>query len=248
MSNHQEIFCCEDAEQLTPSNSIRPHYNPYQGVHDTIYNSFLEYASRKGKEKDFMALLLRGKIREPKMLPPSTIPEPQALIPVPVLTAESLKDNPITPESLYVIHLASRQDFGPVFSHRYFACPQGSQSDWREATQQQWLAASGLLNLKPEKWDVKCRKHSKFYRLTLRSNQEMRHLQQTEPEIHSYPSPNHIMASNRVPKVQFFEESRLDAPWMGDSWNGFPGYGVNGYSFLPPNRFQKPSLYWGAGI
>jgi hypothetical protein len=106
---------------------------------------------------------------------------PPEEIPAPILTPEALRDNPITPNTPYIIHLTSRHDFGPVFSHRYFVCPSNLQHDWIEASLEQWFAAGAQFRLKAEKWDVKCMTDSKFFRLTLRPNLAMRfHPQESE--------------------------------------------------------------------
>ncbi|KUJ22019.1 uncharacterized protein LY89DRAFT_681357 [Mollisia scopiformis] len=94
--------------------------------------------------------------------------------PAPVLTEEALKDNPLASNPPYAIHLTSRHDFGPVYSHRYFVCPDDLSHDWVEASQAQWFAKGADFTMKAEKWDLKCTKDSRFFRLTLRPNLRLR--------------------------------------------------------------------------
>jgi hypothetical protein len=52
----------------------------------------------------------------------------------PAFEPQSLKNNPLTSDTPYVMHLTSRHDFGPVYSHRYFVCPEDLEEDWIELT------------------------------------------------------------------------------------------------------------------
>jgi len=122
--------------------------------------------------------LITGRVAEPEKLPLSNIPQPQAPFPQPVLTTQALKNNPMTPNSPYVIHVTSRCDFGPVLSHRYFVCPPDLKLDWVEVSLEQWFAAGAQFNHKADKWDLKCPIDSRFYRLTLRPNLAMRFVQE----------------------------------------------------------------------
>jgi hypothetical protein len=93
----------------------------------------------------------------------------------PPFTLEALANNPLTPETPYCIHLVARHDFGPVYSHRYFACPANLEHDWVEISLVQWFAEGEPFKMKAEKWDVKCEGDSRFFRLTLRPNLAMRY-------------------------------------------------------------------------
>lgn len=93
---------------------------------------------------------------------------------VPPFTIESLKNNPLTSEAPYAVHLTSRHDFGPVYSHQYFACPEKLEDDWKKISLNQWFAEGEPFRMKAEKWDVKCVGDSNFFRLSLRPNLAMR--------------------------------------------------------------------------
>jgi hypothetical protein len=95
-------------------------------------------------------------------------------MPTPVLSPEALRNNPITSNTPYIMHLTARHDFGPVISHQYFVCPSNLQHDWVEVSLEQWFAEGEPFKLKAEKWDVKCLVDRRFYRLTLRPNLSMR--------------------------------------------------------------------------
>lgn len=97
-------------------------------------------------------------------------PAQQEPPPAPVFTYEALKNNPLGPKIPYVIHLTSRHDFGPVYSHRYFVCPDDLSHDWIEVSLVQWFAQGEPFKMKAEKWDLKCTKDCRFFRLTLRPN------------------------------------------------------------------------------
>lgn len=103
-----------------------------------------------------------------------TCPTQVPVMPSPVFNAEELSNNPLTEQTPYVIHLTSRLDYGPVYSHRYFVCPTSLQDDWVEISQLQWWAKGEPFKFKAEKWDLKCQIDSKFFRMTLRPNLSMR--------------------------------------------------------------------------
>lgn len=98
----------------------------------------------------------------------------QTPLPLVVFDMEEARTNPLTESTSYVIHLTSRLDYGPVISHRYFICPQDLNDDWIELTLFQWWCRGESFKMKAEKWDVKCGKHNKFFRMTLRPNLMMR--------------------------------------------------------------------------
>jgi hypothetical protein len=175
MSLGQPIFCCPLAVPVKPSNSNKLHNNPNREIHDAIFRSFLTFAVRRQRSTALMALLLGmdpGAAIIPS--PPATPLPPKPVVPAPVITPEELKDNPLKPQTPYVIHLTSRHDFGLVYSHRYFVCPSSLQEDWIEITLEQWFSAGGEFKLKAEKWDLKCVADARFFRITLRPNLAMR--------------------------------------------------------------------------
>ncbi|KAG0648804.1 ATF CREB activator 1 [Hyphodiscus hymeniophilus] len=172
----EPIFCCASVAPVNPQNNTKPHNDPNREVHNAIFNSFINFAYRRQAAVTLMALIQGynpGTSTSPTLSPSSVNSTPQE-IPKPLLTPEELQNNPITPNTPYVIHLTSRLDFGPVLSHRYFVCPSSLQLDWIEVSLGQWWAAGEQFKLKVEKLDVKCLVDSKFYRLTLRPNLSMR--------------------------------------------------------------------------
>ncbi|RAL68454.1 hypothetical protein DID88_007183 [Monilinia fructigena] len=99
-----------------------------------------------------------------------TAPEP--FVPQRVLSPSNLINNPLitNPPPTYVIHITSRQDYGKTESHRYFVCPMDLTSDWPEVSLLQWFAAGVGYDVKAEKWDHKCLRHQRFFRMILRPN------------------------------------------------------------------------------
>jgi hypothetical protein len=95
-------------------------------------------------------------------------------MPHPLFPTDELLYNPLTPETQYVVHLTSRHDFGPVYSHRYFACPADLNDDWVEISLLQWFAQGEPFKMKAERWDIKCEKDNRFFRMTLRPNLDLR--------------------------------------------------------------------------
>jgi len=95
-------------------------------------------------------------------------------MPHPNYPTNELLYNPLTETTEYIMHLTSRHDYGPVYSHRYFICPLNLEDDWIELTLLQWFARGQPFNMKAEKWDIKCEDDSRFFRLTLRPNLDMR--------------------------------------------------------------------------
>jgi hypothetical protein len=161
MSLPEPIFCCASAVPVNTSNTSKLYNDPNREIHNAIYQSFLAFADRRERAVALMALI-RGDESEPeKVLPLKKMAVPQALMPLPVLTVEALRHNPITPNTPYVIHLTSRHDYGPVYSHRYFVCPPNLQQDWIEVSLEQWFAVGEQFKLKAEKWDIKCLEDSK---------------------------------------------------------------------------------------
>jgi hypothetical protein len=107
----------------------------------------------------------------------SSIHDHKMVIPLMPLSNEptfELINNPLTSTTEYVMHLTSREDYGPVYSHRYFICPRNLADDWIELTLLQWFARGEPFKMKAEKWDIKCNDHKRFFRTTLRPNLSLR--------------------------------------------------------------------------
>jgi len=190
----QRIFCCKAAGPVPIASNVKLHNDPNREIHEAIFRSFLAFAVRRQDLADFVEEEAKARKRESACLlallsgagksndeipPPPTTPPPPAPrflqpAPAPLFTFEALKNNPLTPQVPYVMHLTSRVNFGPVYSHRYFACPWDLQHDWIEMSLIHWFAAGEPFKMKAEKWDVKCEKDEHFFRLTLRPNLAMR--------------------------------------------------------------------------
>lgn len=155
-------------------NHNRPHKDQHRGCHDALCRSFLAFAERRGRASALMKLIRRADTGS-KIAPlPNTPASTELEAPSPVLTTEALRNNPITTDTRYVMHLTTRHDFGPVISHRYFACPPSLEQDWVEVNLAQWFAKGEPFKLKAEKWDLKCPEDFRFYRLILRPNLALR--------------------------------------------------------------------------
>jgi len=215
------IFCCRDAAPVNHSNNTKLHNDPNRELHESIFRSFLAFAVRRQDLADFfeeerknadqrrqesarLLALISGvaMLDEESSIPPPPgtpppLPPPLQAIPAPVLTAEALKNNPLAPQTPYVIHLTSRVNFGPVYSHRYFACPWDLQHDWTEVSLVQWFAAGEPFKMKAEKWDVRCEKEEQFFRLTLRPNLGMRPLAPTPVAGIHYDPTSEVRGSCR---------------------------------------------------
>jgi hypothetical protein len=217
----QRIFCCKAAGPVGASTNTKLHNDPNRELHEAIFRSFLAFAVRRQDLSDFLEeetrkaekrrqesarllALISGitdadgdfSIPPPPAIPATPPPPPpQQVIPAPIFTPETLKNNPITPQTPYVIHLTSRVNFGPVYSHRYFACPWDLQHDWIEASLLHWFAAGEPFKMKAEKWDVRCKKDEHFFRLTLRPNLGMRPLAPT-PVAGVHYAPNSEVREN----------------------------------------------------
>ena len=163
MSTPESIFCCASAMPVQTYAS-KPYNDPNEGIHDAIFQSFLAFAYRRAREEreaSLMALINGNQLSTGCTPPTKKMPVVQALIPQPVLTIETLKNNLITTATPYVIHLVSRHDYGPVCSHRYFVCPPDLRHDWTEASLEQWFAVGEQFKLRADTWDVKCLENSK---------------------------------------------------------------------------------------
>jgi hypothetical protein len=190
----QRIFCCKATGPAPVASNIKLHNDPNRDLHEEIFRSFLAFAVRRQNLADFVEEEARQRKQESARLlalisgitnlnsevpplpatPPPPSPRFLQPVPAPIFTLEALKNNPLNPQVPYVIHLTSRVNFGPVYSHRYFACPWDLQYDWVEISLVHWFAAGEPFKMKAEKWDVKCEKDEHFFRLTLRPNLAMR--------------------------------------------------------------------------
>lgn len=131
MSIPQPIFCCGFTASSATNSQGKLHNDPNRELHEAIYQSFLAFASGRERAAALIALIT-GEDREP-VTPPSTSESTVSSTPTILFTAEALANNPVKPTTKYVLHLTSRHDFGPVFSHRYFVCPEDLTQDWVEA-------------------------------------------------------------------------------------------------------------------
>ena len=167
MPSAAPIFCCSAAIPVKTSIDNKPYNDSNRELHDAVFRSFLDFAIRRQRAGDLLKLItpIQGNHSQPAPSTPMVVPP---------FTIEALKDNPLTPLTPYCIHVTSRHDFGPVYSHRYFACPENLEDDWREISLVQWFAEGSPFKMKAEQWDVKCIGDSKFFRLSLRPNLEMR--------------------------------------------------------------------------
>ena len=172
ISTSKRILCCNAAGATDISKNSKPYNNPDREVHQAILLSFLNFASRQqlaaDEEEKRLADDPVAQLR--RLLHAACNPEPSS----PLFTLEALQNNPLTPQTSYAIHLTSRLDFGPVYSHRYFICPQNLEHDWVEMTLVHWFAEGEPFKMKADKMDIKCKDCRKFFRLTLRPNLAMR--------------------------------------------------------------------------
>ena len=176
MTDPQPIFCCEQA-QIRKEHML--YKDPYRECHYTLYRSFLAFSERRRRACALMKLIREADSRPVSPPVSDAAPISSPAVPHQVLTPEALENSPVTPETPYVLHLITRHDFGPVISHRYFACPSNLEDDWEEATLVQWFANGEAFKLRVHKWDFKCPVDSIFYRLVLRPNLALRSMQPT---------------------------------------------------------------------
>jgi hypothetical protein len=170
MNDPQTIFCCE---HVKIRNENKPYKDPYREHYGDLYQSFIAFSERRQRAWALMRLI-RDNDPRPVAYYPRDAPSSSASLLRSVLTREASENNPITLDTPYIIHLTTRHDFGPVISHRYFACPANFEHDWKEATLVQWFAKGEQFKLKAHKWDFKCPVDSLFYRMILRPNLVLR--------------------------------------------------------------------------
>lgn len=180
MTDPRPIFCCEKAHVRKEN---KPYKDTYTECHIALFQSFLAFAERRQRARSLINLIRGADSKGPAPLLSNASLSSPPRAPQPVLTPEALENNPITPDTPYIIHLSTRHDFGPVVSHRYFVCPSNLEHDWREATLVQWFANGEPFKLKINKWDIKCLQDAMFYRLVLRPNLALR----TMPQVTETP-------------------------------------------------------------
>lgn len=176
MVGSKPILCCRSAAPYHRPELPKPYNDPNRPVHDAVYRSFINFAVRTHLSIDLLKFLNEGALESTPELPSKTITIPplQPPAPSPVLTPDALRNNPLTPQTPWAMHIACRYDYGPIYSHRYFACPLDLQDDWTEVSLVQWFAEGEPFKVKAERWDLKCEVDSKFFRLTLRPNLALR--------------------------------------------------------------------------
>ncbi|TVY54806.1 hypothetical protein LSUE1_G009663, partial [Lachnellula suecica] len=165
------IFCCSGALPVKTTIDVKLYNNPNRELHEAIFRSFLAFSVRRQQARDLLLLITTGQTADSLRLDPTILEAPMV---VPPFRLEDLKNNPLSPETPYCIHLVARHDFGPVYSHQYFACPENLEHDWVDISLNQWFAAGEPFKMKAERWDVKCLEDGRFFRLTLRPNLDMR--------------------------------------------------------------------------
>jgi hypothetical protein len=165
-----QIFCCSAATPISTPEDQKPHNDPNRELHQALLRSFLDFANRRRLASETPAAQLLA------LLQNALQPEPAKsyIQPIPLFTPENLAGNPLTADTPYCMHLTSRHDFGPVYSHRYFKCPTDLEDDWTELTLVHWFAQGYRFKLQTEKMDLKCKKDNTFFRITLRPNLDMR--------------------------------------------------------------------------
>ncbi|KAL3423204.1 hypothetical protein PVAG01_04951 [Phlyctema vagabunda] len=178
MSQHRispAFFCCSSAVQkVDVSNSGKVYHNIYHAKHDAIFRSFLEFAARRQRSSELLNLL--WELPDPHASTSTATSSTHTRRSTQASTAQphtptQLLANPLDPQSTKsVVYMTSRQDFGPVLSHRYFAEPDRLDDDWVEVSQPQWWAAGAGFAYTADKLDLKCRAHERFFRLQLRPN------------------------------------------------------------------------------
>lgn len=203
----QRIFCCKAAGPVPIVGNVKLHNDPNREIHEAIFRSFIAFAVRRQELADFAEEAAKQRKQESARLlalisgianldseipPPPPAPRILQSTPAPIFTFEALKNNLLTPQVPYVIHLTSRVNFGRVYSHRYFACPWDLQHDWVEVSLIHWFAEGEPFKMKAEKWDVKCEKDEHFFRLTLRPNLAMRDVVPTPVAGVHYPHPSEV--------------------------------------------------------
>lgn len=170
MVDSRPIFCCERA---AIRNEVHPYKDPYKERHGELCRSFLAFSQRRQRAWALVSLI-HGADSRPLLQPLSNSRCEPSRPPHVVFTPEAANNNPITLKTAYVVHLITRYDFGPVISHRYFACPENLEHDWKEASLVQWFSSGGSFKLKAHKWDFKCLPDSMFFRVELRPNLNFR--------------------------------------------------------------------------
>jgi hypothetical protein len=173
LSVREPVFCCGSAAPIHTSEDNKLYYNPDRLTHDSIFTSFLRFETRLQQQQLTSSSTSRPKSNVPMPYPlAGQLPGPptEPWIPHHVLTPEALANNPITEETLYCIHVASRYDFGLAYSHRYYAMPKRLEEDWREISHAQWFASGYPFRMTTDRWDTKCTADRTFFRMTLRPN------------------------------------------------------------------------------
>lgn len=188
-------FCCDAAVPVFPDEETKLHRDENRSLHERILTSFINFAVETQLEADKKKAILASLTGLIDEIAPAdlnkTVANSASDVPAQMFAFEGqpgfvLSDgasvlehpdlgvdnpnNPLSDHVRYVIHLTSRHDFGPVYSHRYFVCPADLHDNWVEITLLQWFAKGKPFEFKAERWDLKCSQHSKFFRLTLRPN------------------------------------------------------------------------------
>jgi hypothetical protein len=170
----EPVFCCGSAAPVHTSQNNKLYHNLDRNLHDDIFRSFLDFALRRQDKFEFDSTALKLEPKPNIPIPPTRAPFPEPWVPGPILTPEALANNPITPDTLYCIHVTSRHDFGQVYSHRYYAMPKSLKDDWVEINKIHWFAEGYPFRMTTDKWDSKCKDDPTFFRMELRPNLGLR--------------------------------------------------------------------------
>lgn len=156
------VLCCTAVLDVTPFSKL--FQDPSRGVYKAVMNSFMEFNHRHRNSRE-LARIENG-------LPVLS------LYPVPITTATSedpsnpanYLNNPLDARPAFVIHIYARFDYGLVFSHRYFACPNHLGQDWIEISKLHFWAKGSNYKAIAKNTDFKCSTHNRFFRMELRGN------------------------------------------------------------------------------
>jgi hypothetical protein len=236
------VFCCDSAVPVRIGAPEKLHKDPNRELHQAIFQSFVTFAVRRQSKADIEAqnramVQKKLKTKSKKAIKSSSsraVPLYKPRVEAPLYNANELRNNPLTAQTAYVIHLTSRYDFGPVYSHRYFICPTDLRDDWTEVTHTQWFGEGKRFDLKAEQWDLKCPRDRRFFRLTLRPNLEMRSCFPIKVPIYGSMSDRHLSSDivHEIGSSPAF--SQINARPVSVIGDGFQSFGcAEACGFVP---------------
>jgi hypothetical protein len=172
------IFCCGCAAPWQPP--IPPFNDPLRGQHEAIFRDFVAYAIRANRialdattapfsptsasssSPQQICSSQDSQIMTPPISPSSDLASLQ--------TGSKTLCNTITHQTPHVIHLETRNDFGPVISHRYFAPSLETQTEWVEVPQKEYWQAPDSYQVVGDKKTFKCPGHDLYFKIMLKPN------------------------------------------------------------------------------